>query len=131
MIREHEKFKSSPKKIEQKILEGMSPTKRLNNFLDSSEISELYKIFQKAKKSNSSDASQQLLDDLLNNEDILESKKLESRPTDTIQCAAALNWHQGVSEILQHKLEKEVEDFKVVGGTVSYTHLTLPTTPYV
>jgi len=116
MIREHLKFKSRPKEVEQKIIESLSPTKTLNNVLDVQDISELTKIFKKAKKSNSSDASQQLLDDLLNNDDLYESEKLNSKPTDTIQCAAALNWNQGVSEILNHKLEKVIDDFEVVGG---------------
>jgi len=116
MIREHNKFKRRPKDIEEKIKDSLGPTQTLNNILDNQDIKELTKIFQKAKKSNSNDSSKQLLDDLLNDEDLYESESLNSRPTDTIQCAAALNWNQGVSEILNHKLNKYVKDFKVVGG---------------
>lgn len=116
MIREHLKFKSRPKEVEQKIISSLSPTTNISSLLDKQDISELTKIFQKAKKSNSSDSSQQLLDDLLNNDDLYESKNLNSKPSDTIQCAAALNWNQGVSEILDHKLQKYVDDFEVVGG---------------
>ena len=103
MSKKYAKFKRRPEHIEQKIVEKLSNTKTLYNILDKQDILGLLKIFQKAKKSNSDDSSQQLIDDLLDNEDLFESTNLKSKPTDTIQCTASLNWNQGVSEILEKK----------------------------
>ena len=116
MSKKYAKFKRRPEHIEQKIVEKLSNTKTLYNILDKQDILGLLKIFQKAKKSNSDDSSQQLIDDLLDNEDLFESTNLKSKPTDTIQCTASLNWNQGVSEILEKKLRKHIEDFEIVGG---------------
>lgn len=116
MIREHNKFVSRPKHVEEKIIKTLSPTKRLENLITSDEVIQLLKIFQKAKKTDNNTASSQLMDDLLNNDDISQPVKMRTRPSDLIQCAASLNWDRGVSEILENKLRKVIPDFDIVGG---------------
>lgn len=116
MIEEHDKFYSRPKHIEKLIVDNMSSTKRLENFLSDDEIIQLLTIFKKGKKLNSTESAAQLVDDLINDDNIEQSKKLQTRPDLIINTTAALNWDKGTSEVLESKLRKVIPNFEVVGG---------------
>lgn len=119
-MKKYPKFQRRPEHIEKAIINNISPTRRLENFLSDDDINGLIRIFKKAKKSNHIDSVKQMVDDLLNDDDIFASTKIDYKPDYskklTVNYTAALNWNNGTSEILENKLRQHYPDFEVVGG---------------
>ncbi len=119
-MKDYPKFQRRPREIEDAIVANMSPTRRLANFLSKDDISCLISIFKKAKKSNHIDSVTQMVDDLLDDDDIFASTNIDYKPDYskklTVNYTAALNWNNGVSDILENKLREFYPDFEVVGG---------------